>query len=428
MANASRPFRGPWIIAGCFLTFGVASGFPYYNIAFFFDYFRTDHGWTQQAITLGAPIAVLLTIWAGPLLVPRFSPRWLIVAGTGLTFCAFQWFAHLGGSRTEYYAAWCVYMIGYLLSGPIPHQIIISNWYRRKRGQAMGIAYIGGALAGAIGNKLAPWLVSVMPYRSAIQVLGLLLLLAWPLALFVLKDRPEDIGQNPDGDAVRDVPALDAAGSLTFAELTQRSSFWLLLVGSAASIGSIASVNFLMKFVFEEQGFTNQAARDQIWSTASFAALISAIGGRIVVGFLADRMSRKTVMVVTYAQVALAIPLLFLITPQTPQYAYLFGIVFGFAMGADYMLIPLMAADVFGLRTLGRAMSAIVPGDTITQYWSPNLIARLRGVWGGYGSALWVACAIAAVGAIAIALLPDGARRPVPAPGAAAPRREPAVP
>src|SRR5204863_9653229 len=42
------------------------------------------------------------------------------------------------------------------------------------------------------------------------------------------------------------------------------------------------------------------------------------------------------------------------------------------------------------------ALAAIVPGDTITQYWSPNLIARLRGVWGGYGSALWVACGIAA--------------------------------
>ena len=70
----SRPFRGPWIIAGCFVTFGVASGFPYYNIAFFFDYFRTDHGWTQQAITLGAPIAVLLTIWAGPVIVPLCAP------------------------------------------------------------------------------------------------------------------------------------------------------------------------------------------------------------------------------------------------------------------------------------------------------------------------------------------------------------------
>ena len=46
----------------------------------------------------------------------------------------------------EYYAAWCVYMLGYLLSGPIPHQIIISNWYRRKRGQAMGIKQAGGDL------------------------------------------------------------------------------------------------------------------------------------------------------------------------------------------------------------------------------------------------------------------------------------------
>ena len=47
----------------------------------------------------------------------------------------------------------------------------------------MGIAYIGGALAGALGNKLAPWLVTVMPYRSAIQVLGLTLLIAWPISL-----------------------------------------------------------------------------------------------------------------------------------------------------------------------------------------------------------------------------------------------------
>jgi MFS family permease len=346
----------------------------------------------------------------------------LIVAGTGLTCLAFQWFGHLHGSSIEYYAAWCVYMMGYLLSGPIPHQIIISNWYRKKRGQAMGIAYIGGALAGAIGNKLAPWLVSFMPYRSAIQVLGLLLLIAWPLALFVLKDRPEDLGQHPDGDDVPDAPALDVAESMTFAELTRRSSFWLLLVGSAASIGSIASVNFLMKFVFEEQGFTSQAARDQIWSTASFTALVAAIGGRIVVGWLADRMSRKVVMVVTYSQVAIAIPLLFLVTPETPQFAYLFGAVFGFAMGADYMLIPLMAADAFGLRSLGRAMSAIVPGDTITQYWSPNMIARLRTVWGGYGSALWVACGIAAVGAIAIALLPGGEPERTSAAAPVAPR------
>ena len=81
-------------------------------------------------------------------------------------------------------------------------------------------------------------------------------------------------------------------------------------------------------------------------------------------------------------------------------------------MGADYMLIPLMAADLFGLRSLGRAMSAILPSDTIGQYWCPNLIAQLRSVWGAYASALWVSCLVAAIGAVAVAFLPR--QRPEP--------------
>jgi hypothetical protein len=55
-------------------------------------------------------------------------------------------------------------------------------------------------------------------------------------------------------------------------------------------------------------------------------------------------------MLAIYAIVALAIPMLFLVRPGQESFVYLFAIVFGFAMGADYMLIPLMAADLFGLR------------------------------------------------------------------------------
>jgi MFS family permease len=120
-------------------------------------------------------------------------------------------------------------------------------------------------------------------------------------------------------------------------------------------------------------------------------------------------------MLLTYVLVAVAIPLLFLVTPPHPGYVYLFAITFGFAMGADYMLIPLMAADLFGLRSLARAMSAIIPTDTITQFWFPNLIAVLRAAWGGYSSALWVACGLAALGAAAIAGLRE-TERPAPAP------------
>ena len=291
MSGGSRSFRGPWIIAGCFFTFGVASGFPYYNISFFFDYFRNDHGWTPQAITLGAPLAVLLTIWAGPIIMPRFSPRWLIVIGTGLTCIAFQWFARLSGSSVEYYAAWCVYMLGYFLSGPIPHQIILSQWYKKRRGRAMGLAYVGGALLGAAGNKLNPWLVTFLPYTRALEISGFVLLLAWPIAIFVLKDRPEDIGQTPDGLPVDHT--IEEPLQLPFRALLNQRAFWLLLLGSAASIGSIATVNVLMKFVLEEQGFADQALRNQVWSTASSTALFAAVGGRILVGQLADRWPRQ---------------------------------------------------------------------------------------------------------------------------------------
>lgn len=415
MDATNKSFRGPWIIASCFITFGLSTGFPYYNIAFFYDYFRDAHSWTQALVTYGASIAVLATIWMAPLVVPRVSPRLLILTGTFLSFLSFQWFGRLSGSEWEYYLVWCLYMMGYFLSGPIPHQIIISNWYRRRRGTAMAITYVGVAVIGAIGNKIGPYLVQVSPhYTDALKTMSFLMVIAWPLALFVIKDRPEDVGQLPDGAsseaeleaAEAEVQAAASEQAKTYEDLMGRSSFWYLLVGSAASIGSIAAVTFLMKFVFEEQGFTDQAERDAVWSDASVTFLMSSIMGRLMAGWLADRLPRKYVMLATYAIVALSIPLLFLVTPSQPGMVYIFAVTFGFAMGADYMLIPLMAADQFGLRSLAKSMSVILPSDTVAQFWMPRLIAIAADRMAGYAQALWAVFGVAALGAVAIGLLP----------------------
>lgn len=433
----TKKFYGWWIVATCFLTFGISTGLPYYNIAFFFDYFEKTHSWARTLITLGAPVAVLLTIWVGPVIVPRVSPRLLIIAGTGMTFLSFQWFARLSGATWEYFGAWSLYMMGYFLSGPIPHQIIISNWFKVKRGRAMGITYVGVAIVGSIGTKLSPFLIDSLglPFTQALSYLSLIFLLAWPLAFFFLKDRPSDIGQHPDGiepeaapaaseakakapaaAAVKATPAMAAASSAgqTFSQLLKQMPFWMLLIGSAASIGSIAAVNFLMKFVFLDQGFTDQKALNSIWSTAQFWVLWASIGGRLLAGYLADKFPRKYVMLATYLIVALAIPSLFLVRPESEGFVYLFALVFGFAMGADYMLIPLMAADQFGLSSLARAMSAILPTDTIAQFWFPNLIerARLFFLGGDYHLAMMAVFVTAFIGAMAIAALPKRPRIP----------------
>ncbi len=79
---------------------------------------------------------------------------------------------------------------------------------------------------------------------------------------------------------------------------------------------------------------------------------------------------------------------------------------FGFGMGADYMMIPLMAADQFGVNTLARAMAVIIPVNTIGQTWFPYLVSILREHFGSYNIAMGTVLCVALMGAVAIGLLP----------------------
>jgi MFS family permease len=397
-----RSFYGKWIIAACFITFGIAVGLPYYNMPFFYDYYVKTYRWPISDITLGFPLAALLTLWVGPVLVPRFSPRKLVIVGTALTLVSFFGFSRMTGSLPVYYFLWFVYTFGYIISGPIPHQIIVSHWYRRNRGMAMGIVYVGVGLVGAFG----PWLIKPVTaqygFQTALMMIGCVMVLAWPVAMFVLKDRPAEIGQFPDGDTA---PAADhKIEAKTFAYLLRQWPFWLLLIGSICSIGSIGAINQHMKLVFQDQGFKDQALRDEVWSTATRWILWSSILGRLLVGKLADVFPMKHVMTVTYFVVAGSIPLLLSVHPSGSPYT--FAIVFGFAMGADYMLIPLMAAKQFGVNSLSRAMAIILPVNTIGQTWVPNGVARLKEHYGSYAIPMDVVLAIALVGAVAILLMP----------------------
>ena len=399
-------FYGWWISIAAFFTFGLAVGIPYYAMPFFYDYYEKTFGWKRTDITLGFPLAAIVTLWVGPLIIPRFSPRKLIFVGTALTGLAFLGFGSMGGSLWLYYAFWLLYMTGYLLSGPIPHQIIISQWFSKNRGKAMAATYLGVGFFGGISQKfVAKPLTEWLGFQGALMVMGALLVLAWPLALIIMKDKPSDIGQFPDGDP--NTHASTQVASLNFAFLLRQPAFWLLMVGSLCSIGSIGSINQHMKFVFKEQGFTAQAALNDVSANATLMILFSSIGGRIVMGWLADKFPKKWVMLATYALVAGTIPLLQMVTPDQPTYVYIFSILFGFGMGADYMLIPLMAAEQFGVNTLGRAMAIILPADTIGQTWFPFMISKIHENYGGYAVALNVIFVMALLGAVAIALLPN---------------------
>ncbi len=399
-----RPFYGWWIVAATFVTFGLSTGVPYYNMPLFYDYFMRDLNASRADITLGFPLAALLTLWVGPTVLHRFSPRKLILVGTGLTCLALVGFGRMATSLMLYYAFYVLYTVGYFISGPPPHQIIVSQWFRLKRGTAMGILYVGIGVLGSAGTFLLKYLIDTYDYHVALTILGLMVLLAWPLVLFMVKDKPSDMGQNPDGAA--EPPHETRIPSPTYGQLLASYPFWLLLIGSLCSIGSIGAVNFHMKLVFRDQGFNDDKQVLAAASTATILILWSSIAGRLSIGYLADKFPKKWVMFVSYFITAATIPLLLKVNPSAELFLYSFSILFGFGMGADYMLIPLMAADRFGVNSVARAMAVILPVNTIGQTWFPYLVSHLHTWLGGYTGAMTVVLIVALLGAVAILMLP----------------------
>ena len=116
-------------------------------------------------------------------------------------------------------------------------------------------------------------------------------------------------------------------------------------------------------------------------------------------------------MILIYVLVAGSIPLLLAGGSMTSLYA--FAIVFGLGLGGEYMIIPLMAAELFGVRVLGRLLGVILTADGVAEATSPMLVGYLRDSSGTYRTGFLLLIGVALAGTLAIAALP---RRRVSAP------------
>ena len=136
----------------------------------------------------------------------------------------------------------------------------------------------------------------------------------------------------------------------------------------------------------------------------------------LLMGWLADRWPKKYVMLLIYLLVAGAIPLLFFASSSGVM--YLFAIIFGIGLGGEYLIIPLIAAELFGVKALGRLMGIIVTVDGVAEALLPFAIADFRDRMGNYRLGFITLIVIALVGAVAVSLLP---RRPGSQAGVLAP-------
>jgi MFS family permease len=383
------------VAATSFFALFAIVGLALYGLPFYYDFMVREFGWSRTQVTSGNALSKLVV---GPLfgffagwIVDRFGPRRLMLAGILMAGVAL---VGLGSMN----ALWMFYLfylfnaLGYVCAGPLPNQVLLTRWFDKARGKAMGFAYLGIGLGGALVPLLSVWLVQSFGWHNALRILGgLIILIAFPLAYFV-KESPDELQSFDRGKAAKSTAPIGWA--------FKSRSFYLLAIGSMCSIGAIGGTNQHLKlFLSLDQNYAQgEAAR------VASLVLASSLVGRLLMGWLADRYEKKNVMLLIYLLVAGSIPLLFF--ASTPGIIYLFAIIFGIGLGGDYMIIPLMAAELFGVKVMGRLMGVVLTADGVAEAVLPMLVGSLRDRTASYSVGFALLIILALLGAMAIGLLP----------------------
>jgi sugar phosphate permease len=393
--NGQPDTRAQQIIAvlTAFLSLFAIVGFALYGLPRFYPYFVEDLGWSRQTVTSGnayskIAVAIAFGFLAGRM-VDRFGPRRLMLGGIVMAGGALVGLSYVT-SLAAFYFFYAFNALGYVFGGPLPNQVLLSRWFGKGRGKAMGIAYLGIGVGGALVPLLAYALTQAYGWRISLRILGILMvLIALPAAYFV---------REPSGASDGAGPAAAPRASLD--TILSRLPFYLLMLGSMASIGAVGgTIQNLALYLRLDR----KLAQVDIDTTLSII-LAGSIVGRLTMGWLADRWSKKHVMLLIYTIVAISIPML-VYAPTTTSLkvcAFLFGI----GLGGDYMIIPLMAAELYGVAILGRVMGIVLTADSVSESLMPMLVASMRDSSGSYTSGFLVLVVLAALGAVATAFLP----------------------
>jgi sugar phosphate permease len=381
------------VAATGFLSLFSIVGIMFYGLPFFFDFWVKEFNWTRATVTSGNVAGKVII---GPLFgfaagwfVDRFGPRRLMLSGILMCGLAVIGLSTMH-SLWQFYSFYLLMALGYMCGGPLPNQVLTSRWFNKSRGKAMGIAYLGIGIGGMLVPQIAKWLNMQMDWRSSLVVLGIFMIaVAFPMAWFVK--------ENPASSATAE--KIDEP-KIPFKSILKNRSFYLLAIGSMCSIAAVAGMSQNLKLFFSLDLKYSQGGAANIMSMVLGASII----GRLLMGWLADRYPKKYVMMLIYFLVTLSIILLY--WASTPGLIYVFAIIFGIGLGGDYMIIPLMAAELFGVKVMGRVMGLVLTVDGLGEAFGPILAGALRDRTGSYALGFTALIALSVIGTIAVAMLP----------------------
>ena len=414
-SQSTRIFYGWWIVVAAFLNLFFAVGIIFYGFPVFYPALAESLGFTRAQLTQGFLLGFLIAglpfgLVAG-VVIDRIGARWVILSGVGLVGISLMLMGWM--TKLWHYELLCITeVLGYVLAGPIANQVLVAKWFEARRGRAMGYVYLGLGLGGVASPMLSNYLIRNFGWRHALEAIGLLIMVVLiPVGLLVTRSAPADLGLLPDGAGLADagrsrsnVPDMPAAGRGDIRNAIRTRNFWLILAGSTLVVGAIGAVIQHFILFLKDQGYSATVA-----SRFFTALLVASLGGRVLVGYLADRFRKKNIMAFFYASLSASVLLIGF--SHSPMVIWGFVAVFGFSMGADYMLIPLVTAECFGTASLGKLLALIIMGYSLGQWGAPWIAGRIFDARHSYELAWNVIAVAGLMGAAAIFAISPGAEK-----------------
>jgi len=353
-------FYGWWIIGACFIISVYSGGVVIYGFTAFFDPIIKEFGWSYAQVSLAASLRGVETGILNPalgFLVDRWGSKWLILAGSVLTGIGLILLSRVS-SLGAFYGIFLIVAVSMSCCGVSVVTPVANHWFRRNLGKAMAIISSGFALGGLLVPVIMG-LIDFFNWRTTLVILGAgCLVICVPLSLLV-KHKPEKIDYVPGGeldspDAVAEkhnsksnnhqivevnIGVSQALKSRTFWHLTLAFTLQYIVVG--------AVITHIMPYLN-----TVNIARSQASFFAGAIPVIS-IGGRLVAGWLSDKVNRKQVAVWSFGMVCVGTGLFDLVNNMTTWLLVLAIIIFSLSYGSANTLRSVLTREYFGKSRFG---------------------------------------------------------------------------
>jgi len=415
------PFFYGWIIvAVTFVTMAIGVN-ARTAFSLFFPPIIDEFGW-ERGVTAGAfSFGFLVSGAVSPLigrLMDRAGPRAVMELGVALMAGGLL----LAPLTTQ---PWHLYLtIGVMVGagsvclGYSGQSLFLPNWFNRRRGLAMGLAFAG---VGIGSMTLLPWvqhMIEQTGWRTACTAIGILILVVLAPINFLLRKRPEDIGLQPDGDAapsaaskpVSYVVDADWAGiDWTLGRAIRTARFWWISLGYFGGLYIWYAVQVHQTKYLLDIGFSPSVA---VWALG----LVSLLGipGQIWLGHLSDRLGREWIWAASCAGFAICFAALIALKFfPTLMLVYLMVLAQG-ALG--YGLTSVMGAvvlEIFQGRHFGSIFGTVMLGALAGGAAGPWVTGFLHDLSGSYTLAFSIGIGVSGLSAVAIWMASPGKVRAV---------------